>query len=434
MRKLSFLLALMLVPALSLVIPDIDLQVQMNNTVVRMGEPVYTDIILVNKEGVENRYVLNIVGQYPQWVDQYAYSDMIEPYGSVTVPIVIVPMLPGSYEYKAELRAGEIKTSEKSLIFTVEEEDLPPEKRELNLVLPESATPGSSIEIGIQAVGFTPGEAEILIYKDSQEIKRTLVQVNKKEGVLAFTLPEFMLAGKYTLVMRAGQTLGSASFSVPEVRKLDKSKMLENSLFGRSITLSVKNNGNVLEEGEATDVLLWYERFFTRFDQAPKDTDGGVSWTYRLNPGQRADFSYHVSFLPLVLFIIIVIMVVAYFAQESTILSVEKTAVKNGSRIDVVITVKNIHTEDLGGIKVTDLIPPFSKASFTDDPDAKLKTTEGLVCSWSNARLKKSEMMQISYTLSLMETIGRVHLPKCQVEFILPNGKAKNSFSLSPYV
>ncbi len=434
MRHYSLILILVLMPALGLVVPDIDLQVQVNNSLVKIGEPVHVEVRLVNKENVENRYALSIVGQYPQWIDHYDYSEIMEPYGTVTIPIIIVPTKSGTYEYTAELRAGEIKTAEKKIIFTVEEEDLPVEKRELKITVPESAIPGAEIEINMQAVGFTPGEAELILYRGEQEVKRTLIQINKREGVLTFSLPDFMNAGTYTLVMSAGQVMGSASFSVPEVRKVDKSRTLDNSLFGRSVTLTIKNNGNAMEDGEAVEPLLWYERFFASFEQTPKVSGSNVIWAYNLNPGQKIEFTYTVSFLPLVLFIIIVIMVVAYFAQESTIISVEKTATKKDNKVDVVITVKNIHNEDLGAIKLTDLIPPFSKASLGEDPDTKLKTTEGLVCSWSKSKLAKGETMKIRYNLTLMETIGKVHLPKCQVEFLMPNGKPKNAFSLSPYV
>jgi hypothetical protein len=434
MRWYSLVLFLLIVPASALVIPDIELDVQMNSSLVEINEPLRVDVVLTNKEAYESRYILLVSGQYPQWIVNYNYTGLIEPHGTLTVPVIIVPSEPGSYEYTAELRSENIKTTERTMIFTVKDVELPVEQRNLEISIPKSAVPGARIDVKVTATGFTPEEAELLLYRNNQEVKRALVQVNKRDTVVTFVLPEVMLAGDYRLTMRSGAVFDSVEFSVPEVRKVDRSRSLENTLFGRSVTLIIKNNGNIISEGEVSETILWYERFFTRFEQTPREVNSQVIWNYQLNPGQKTEFSYHISFLPLVLFIIIVIMIIAYFAQESTLLSVEKTATKKENKIDVVITIKNISDGGIGSIKLTDLIPPFSKAKFTDDPDAKLKTTEGLVCSWSKGRLKPGETLEIKYALKILETIGRVHLPKCQVDFLLPDGKTKNTFSLSPYV
>ena len=127
-------------------------------------------------------------------------------------------------------------------------------------------------------------------------------------------------------------------------------------------------------------------------------------------------------------------MVLAYFAQESSVVLVEKIAEAKDKNIEVRLKIENTSKESVGAIKVVDQIPPFSKARFDKKPDTKLRTTEGMIVSWSIAEIQPGKSVEIKYKLKLIETIGKMHLPKAQVDYTLPTGKSKTTFSLNPYV
>lgn len=427
------LLVLLLASVSALVLPDINMTVTVFNSTVNVGEIVYSEVLLVNQEFTESSYSLVVTGPRQEWIANYEYAGNITSKGSKIVPILIIPTQAGYYEYDVKLKVGSIVTSESSIRFNVVGEGVEG-PRSLKISLPSTSAPGAILNIGLDIQGFDPDEVEVVLLKENSEIYRLLMPVTRKTKSLSFQLPDVLLAGTYTVTVRAGQTIDSAQFTVPEIKQVEESRSIDNTLFGRSAVLRVKNKGNMIANGEIKDTLLWYERWFTRFSEIPRIGGSQVAWSYQLNPGQIFEVEYSVSFLPLVLGIIIIIMVLAYFAQESSVVLVEKIAESKDDTIGVRLKVENTGKESVGAVKVVDHIPPFSKAKFEKDPNTKLRTTEGMMVSWTIAEIGPGKSVEIKYKLKLIETIGRIHLPKAQVDYTLPTGKSKTTLSLSPYV
>lgn len=433
MRK-YLLVALLLISAAALIIPDFTLSTRVLNQTVNAGESVNAEILIVNNEPIPGDYVLVISGPFPSWISYYEYVGTVPASGRKIVPVTITPTAGGSYDYTVELKSQGITLKQSSIRFTAVGE--PPQSIpiSLNITLPETIIPGEDIAVKVDITGFVPDEAEVVLMRNNIEVYRVLASIERAEKIIRFQLPDVMLAGEYTITVRTGQTRDSKKFTIAEIKKVEESKSMDNTLFGRSISLKVKNKGTVFAEGTIRDTLMWYERGFTKFSEKPDIQGSEVLWKYGLLPNQEFEVEYTVSFIPLVLAIIIIIMVLAYIAQESGELLLEKTGSYSEGSINVKLKVENVSKDQIKKIAISDIIPPFTKAKYSEPPKNKLNTNDGLLVSWTLPELKPGESKTIQYSLIFIETIGRLHLPKASVEYTAKDGKSKTNSSLSPYI
>lgn len=436
MRLQYLLLLVLLTPALGLFIPDITMRVDISSTVVNVGQPILINLTLVNQNNYENVYSLDVIGPYPQWLSMYEYYGTVPANGVKVIPLSITPQNGGSYTYNAILSQGQIQYVKENIVFDVItsgnwDEVVP---KTLEITVPDSVVPGVNLEIFMTAGGFEPAEGEIVLSKGDNEISRWLVPIHKREGMLTVQVPDGILAGTYIVTLFAGPAKASAEFNVPQMKRVEESKSIDNVLFGRSVTLSVKNKGNIVSEGEISDQLMWYERWFSRFSEKPTITGSKITWLYHLTPGQEKKITYSVSFVPLVLGVFVLIILFAYFASESSEVSVQKNVTAKDGEVKVQVLIENVSKEPVKSVKIIDGIPPLSRTNFDQKPERKLRTTDGIIISWSGGELKPSGRLMFSYSMQLVETIGRVHLPRVSVEYKDKNGKVKTATSTSPYV
>jgi hypothetical protein len=219
----------------------------------------------------------------------------------------------------------------------------------------------------------------------------------------------------------------------------------EEKIFLKSFkTLTVKNDGNVLNTQVVRIPVSFLEGLFTTSEGKVKSEEDGrfLTWEVTLSPDEFTNLSLVTNYRLLLYILIAVLIFMAFYFYVQSPLSVKKTAVttKSGdsgalSEIKITLELTNHSKKPVKEVTVKDLVPGIANVEKglelgTLKPTEIKHTAKGTKVFWSLAELDSHEHRIITYKMKAkLNILGTFSLPRATVEFKKRKGKSKKSYS-----
>jgi hypothetical protein len=241
------------------------------------------------------------------------------------------------------------------------------------------------------------------------------------------------------LVSDTGQiAIARKTLTIGTVRKVDQKRALQTGILSHKISIYTENLGNVPVTGTIVEKINWYEKYLMTVNPAPNFVPAGgntlnLVWSYdNLKPGERTQtFSYSISYLPLVLGIILLLLLALLAWQRVKPLSISKEVIKqriaqNVLEATLTLHVKNNTDKEMRSVTLTDYVPNLAKP--VEFGTAKPKETKSdkleTALVWPLGDLKGNEERVISYKLrTTVGVLGAIDLPAANLVFEAPGKK-----------
>jgi len=291
----------------------------------------------------------------------------------------------------------------------------------------------------------------VLIQGDlfSKEYKTELSPLSEKTNTVYFDIDPFQTPGTYNVkasliyednVIREE----SRTFTVTGNPKIKIVNKTEKRIFLRTIkSFTLVNDGNDAGEKKVNFETSYFERIFTTADPKAKYEDSKLKWEIVLEPKEAKTVTvirdYTILF---VIAVILLLIIIAYFAFRSPILIqkeaiIENTSEEGGvSRIKIKIFFKNRSRKAVTKLNVTDKLPRIAnlieeKNLGTLIPSKVIKHEKrGTVLKWSVESIEGFEERIITYRAkSKLQIVGGISLPPSKVSFETSSGKERSIFS-----
>lgn len=247
-----------------------------------------------------------------------------------------------------------------------------------------------------------------------------------------------------TLVDNNGNVLytDSASFTIPKVENIIYDNKVSSTPFGSLVTVTATNMGNVVSDADLRSVSPqnWYSVI-----SGPTPTGmmtGYYSWVISLNPNESRTVSYSEIYWPTYVFIIAVVLVIAFVYWQTTAFTFKKTVIgkprlKFGKDISISLHLKS-RRRGIERVAIRDIVPPnFSIVSkFETVKPLIRKVSSGIELIWKLGGLSTSEERVLHYTIRPNTEFSRsVNLPSALAKTTSGKGfavKHSNRVSLHP--
>ncbi|MGC8533427.1 MAG: hypothetical protein ACP5MV_02225 [Candidatus Parvarchaeum sp.] len=289
-----------------------------------------------------------------------------------------------------------------------------------------------------------------------------LVYSSSKNEVIAnlglnsfnFTIPinklNYLLPpGKYNISVYTNYNKNSSTLYFPisilTYYKPVVSKTSSFNIFGGSASITVKNEGNVPINRSA--IALGINSFNSLFLISKYSSNGSAVISNgsvqpsisSLLPGQSITLQYSVSYYPIYLIILIIVLafvIFLYFNRKVVFKKevIEHKAVDGFIDIKIALRFKNISRKKIYGIELEDEIPPNSlKVAKAGQKEGKItKHGSRMLISWKEEELNPNDEIIVMYEVkSKIGIVGNFELGKASAKFDL-NGRSykKSSNSL----
>jgi hypothetical protein len=309
--------------------------------------------------------------------------------------------------------------------------------------------PEDCMNIRVDVTNLNPATES---YKLSTVITKDMNPVNRLEDDLldvdgksigsathSYCIGKYMENGEYTLSATLKSSLNklidtrSVNFRVSPKVMLTYGKSVSYTPFAQIKTITVKNEGNVVENDfyitESVSDFVSKLFYPVTTPTIVESADGKVSYSWkidRLPPGEETSVTYEIRFVS-IWFSGIVIAIVVYIAFTYVYtprISKQFTMIgplKRGKEISMLLELRNSTLYEIKNIVVSDSIPPLASLVEKFDtmrPEAK-KTDAGTELMWRIKSLKPFEERVLTYRIKTnVDIIGSMHLPKAGMEYL----------------
>jgi len=209
-----------------------------------------------------------------------------------------------------------------------------------------------------------------------------------------------------------------------EIREISVSENVQEGMFGKSYSFDITNTGNVLYSDEWTDIFSSFDIAILtsnlEYTTIPYGTDTKVSWAIDLEPGETMNVSYSVSYYPVLIGgLLLLLAVFLFITNYLNKFSVVKELRQGAGTILVNISIKNRTNTEMKNVKVEDLIP--KPLNLVEDfstliPNSLVNTKNGTKVAWKFDTLAPKEEIIITYQVkSSMHVIGNLQLPQAKL-------------------
>lgn len=463
---LALLSVVVIVPAHALVF-DIDMSVEPAIPAVPGGGTAQFNVKIANNENQAVDYRIEITGSYPAWIQQYDYLGNIPANFTKLIPIKISPSLeapPGDYQYNVKgwvkIRDEWYSLSTKSeTSFTVKVMKSG-EKFEGAATMElytdkEAYDPGANARMAVRITKMTIApeglqvDLRLLDSKNSPVYEHLLPLPVQAEPIVVMQdvpISPRMPPGDYLAtadLKSGGGIVGTVKkgISVSAVNNPEQVRASEISALGKRIVIKVENTGNVPVSGEIREPMRWYERFLLTANPKPalESGSGGhywIVWKYdNVMPGDLTrTYSYSISYMPVVLAALLVLLLGVAAWQGVRALSITKEVIRQKVspttlEASLGIHVKNLSDRTIRDVVLVDSLPGMAKpAEFDTAKPADVKKEGGrTVIEWMLGELKPREERVITYRMhTAVGVVGLITLPAATVRFTSSDGKRRH--------
>lgn len=436
---------------------------------IKAGEIAEFNAVIFNEGSVDPvGVVLTVSGpKADSWVLPYDYSVDVMPGSFTKIPLKIKPLPDtpsGNYAYAllVQYRIGEnlwvnLDVSPTLVMNVIQ--------TQINFSEPAKIY----VSLFDEKVSYVPGEslqAQVQIYSLKQEFSELEITLQLLDSgdrpVYSYTTPitsqkepirpvfqniplgAQIIPGTYHVYAILSSETGTVAtarktMTVSEVRNLDEKRIVSNGILSTKVSKYVQNLGNVPAGGTVIETIGWHEKYLLTTDPAPnvvpvKGTSNfNLVWTFdNLKPGERTrTFTYSVSYLPIVLAAVLLILLVLLAWQRVKAIAVSKEVIKQRIAQNILeatlsLHVKNSTEAELKEVVLTDYIPSLAKpVEFgTAKPDETKGDKIETALIWKLGTLKGGEERVITYKIrTTVGVLGSIDLPSANVNFTHHDGK-----------
>jgi len=408
--------------------------------------------LTINNPSYEDWFTINVLGVPQEWVLSEASLFRVPTFGSDKVLIKVSPSrdaLPNIYQYFLKVvRVSTESTIEKSLLINV--------KQVTSAILKDVSLSCASCldEVEVSGAVYNVGSKTVdvnLIIKIGNRQKTLniggIAITDMREFKETFSL-EDMNPGSYNVDLNLVDVSGKSyykeqlSFEIPVVEDVVYDQKVSSTPFGSVITLTAKNNGNVVSDIELKSVTPegWYY-----YISGPTPSGmflGKYLWETQLASGDTVSMTYSEIYWPTYILILSVVLASIFMYWQTEDLSFTKNIVrgrkfKTGREIAVSLNLKN-RRKEVSRVTIRDLVPSnFSIISkFESVKPLIRKVANGVELFWNLGRLNPHEERVLHYTVKpVIETKRGVRLPSAIMKALRGRKfmtKYSNKVSLHP--
>lgn len=256
-----------------------------------------------------------------------------------------------------------------------------------------------------------------------------------------FTAGKYQNAGRYDIVVKLYSLKDelideiSTSFEIKPIEKVPSNytkKETKYSFLEAYVKIEIKNEGNIPSKPfylvESLPVLM--KDFFYPFVPPDEIETVGNHVNYKwliqpLQPGESIIIEYKISLWQTWLVMMVIILLILFLFRKTYLPSISKTAKKEGSKIKVIIKVKNNSRNIMKDVSIEDTIPiMFKLISFigTKGEETENKKTKEKKLVWKINELKPDEEAIFSYYLQPLVELVSITLPAPKLKYIDKRG------------
>lgn len=457
-----FLTLLLLIPSLSFAAP-IEIRVEDTTFTAYIKELKEINITIVNNQDFEDGISLSI---WPtKYVDLEKYYVKLKPNSLASVKISIFPLVTAAIETKeytitaSSTTNPEIRALQKILIKIDRRSGVYISALSLEK---ESISPGEKIQLhctltNLDAIPHENLILESVLEKNDVVIQRKrntlrVISPHSAEAItITFDTSKYMESGSYTITSTLKDSLNrfidveTTSLRILEVHNLVKYKKVDYGLLFHTVTITLKNEGNVEERGVyLTEYVPKFMDSFLFPETEPDyreivDNKVVYKWYFDvLRPGREEKIIYQIRFVNIFLAVIIVILLVVIGIKHKLTPILKKTfkikKIKGKKEIRIVLHVKNRSRKTIKNVKVKDSVPPIvSVAKEFEGLKPIIKARENRTeIEWKIESLRPGEERVLTYKVKpVVEIIGKFQLPKAIMSYQTAKGKEKKVVSRS---
>jgi len=230
-------------------------------------------------------------------------------------------------------------------------------------------------------------------------------------------------------------------FKIEEDSNIKKERKTENSILYITKTITITNNGNVVESFHVTESLPIISKNFFYPEIEPvseeeKDNRIVYKWLIQdFTPGETMVIRYQLRFANVVLIsciLIIAIIWVLWLFYKPTLRKKYIGLLGLGRELTISLHLKNRGRKPLNNIAVTDFVPPLAKVIKKFDtlvPSIKRRAT-GTELTWKIKQLNSKEERVLTYKVKpVIDIVGKLKLPKAHMIYKTKKGKRRRALS-----
>ncbi len=208
------------------------------------------------------------------------------------------------------------------------------------------------------------------------------------------------------------------------IREISVTEDVKEGLFGKSYSFEITNTGNTLYSDEWTDIFSSFDIALLNsnleYSSEAYGDETKVSWPIDLEPGETITIAYSVSYYPVLIGgILLLLAVFLFITNYLNRFSVVKELRQGADTIMVNVSIKNRTNTEMKNVKVEDMIPKPLKLvrDFgTVIPNSLVNTKNGTKLSWKFDTLAPKEEMILTYQVkSSMHVVGNLQLPQAKL-------------------
>ena len=261
---------------------------------------------------------------------------------------------------------------------------------------------------------------------------------SQKEISVRLAPPITINEGKYAVFLKVASTINSQITNdkyvhvtvtdvheeTREIREISVSENVQEGMFGKSYLFDITNTGNVLYSDEWTDIFSSFDMALLNSNLEYSTQEYGdetkVAWAIDLEPGESMTVSYSVSYYPVLIGgLLLLLAVLLFITNYLNRFTVNKELRKGADSILVTVTIRNNTNKEMKNVKVEDMVPKPLKLvrDFgTVIPNSLVNIKNGTKLAWKFEVLAPKEEMILTYQVkSSMHVIGNLQLPQAKL-------------------
>ena len=225
----------------------------------------------------------------------------------------------------------------------------------------------------------------------------------------------------------------TTSLKINEKSNLVEEEKVRYTPFAKMKTITIKNNGNVIEEDfYVTETVSEFMSQFFYPEESPsisESADGKVVYKWfvgSLPPGGEFEIKYEIRFFSIwfsgLMIVIVVFLAFSYVYRPKISKSANVIGpLKQGKEIPMLVEVKNSTIHEIKNVVVKDTVPGIAKLVERFDtmkPELK-KSESGVEMTWKIKSLQPLEERVLTYKIKpVVEVIGSLKTPSATMSFI----------------
>jgi hypothetical protein len=433
----------------------LEIQLTNNNITTHIESMVSYELIINNNQDTPDDFVISINGPHMEWMIP---NVLLLPINATSSDRAYLRFYPtedgiGDFVYNVNVYSNiNPKINDSAEIhlnilpfFTIKDFYVDKVGNELNVNLEIDSAKNQNVDFTFEVNG-----------RDNNIIIATLstsVEVSKETNTISrtITLPD-LLAGDYLVEVRVTPSVigdeltDEARFTIEPVHNVVEAVEKESTVLYDEITVTVHNQGNVVERDYAVDQRVSND-FITGFITDPTDcfeeASGRNVCEYvigELEPGEQTIISYRIehwkSYIPYAVLVVIIIAIISLSFVKATNPKIKKRYVKKGDRKhSIILEIKNPFLHDLKNVIVRDWVSPLANVRLDEFEPMKpvvRKSDAGTELIWKLGNVRPKEHRILSYKINTMIE-GSFKMPRAYARYSDDKGSMSRIYS-SPIV